>query len=120
MTHRLGVLAALIAVLIGLGFAAVQLTGSNPSHGRASHPELQALAAKLERPRTVVMVIFDELPLTSLMGPDGRIDAERYPAFGGVARRSVSTSALRWKESAPCRAQSAIWEARKLRVVATT
>jgi Sulfatase len=32
------------------------------------------------------MVVFDELPLTSLMGPGGRIDAERYPAFAGLAR----------------------------------
>ena len=32
------------------------------------------------------MVVFDELPLTSLMGPDGRIDAGRYPSFAGLAR----------------------------------
>ena len=32
------------------------------------------------------MVVFDELPLTSLMGPGGRIDAERYPSFAGLAR----------------------------------
>ena len=32
------------------------------------------------------MVVFDELPLASLMGPGGRIDAERYPAFARLAR----------------------------------
>ena len=32
------------------------------------------------------MVVFDELPLTSLIGDGGRIDAERYPAFAGLAR----------------------------------
>ncbi len=32
------------------------------------------------------MVVFDELPLTSLMGPGERIDASRYPAFAGLAR----------------------------------
>jgi hypothetical protein len=32
------------------------------------------------------MVVFDELPLTSLMGPGGRIDAERYPTFARLAR----------------------------------
>lgn len=31
------------------------------------------------------MVVFDELPLTSLMGRGGRIDASRYPAFAGLA-----------------------------------
>ena len=36
-------------------------------------------------PRTIVMVVFDELPLTSLMEPGGRIDASRYPAFAGLA-----------------------------------
>src|SRR5687767_2054161 len=32
------------------------------------------------------MVVFDELPLTSLIGRGGVIDAERYPAFAGLAR----------------------------------
>jgi hypothetical protein len=32
------------------------------------------------------MVVFDELPLTSLIGRGGLIDAERYPAFAGLAR----------------------------------
>ena len=31
------------------------------------------------------MVVFDELPLTSLLGPDDRIDASRYPAFAELA-----------------------------------
>jgi hypothetical protein len=35
------------------------------------------------------MVVFDELPLTSLMGPGGRIDSERYPAFARLARSAT-------------------------------
>jgi len=35
------------------------------------------------------MVVFDELPLTSLMGPRGRIDAERYPAFARLGRGAI-------------------------------
>ena len=35
------------------------------------------------------MVVFDELPLTSLMGPGGRIDAGRYPSFAGLARTAT-------------------------------
>jgi hypothetical protein len=35
------------------------------------------------------MVVFDELPLTSLMGPGGQIDASRYPTFAGLARDST-------------------------------
>ena len=33
--------------------------------------------------------MFDELPLTSLMGPGGRIDAGRYPSFAGLARTAT-------------------------------
>jgi hypothetical protein len=35
------------------------------------------------------VVVFDELPLTSLMEPGGRIDASRYPAFAGLAREGT-------------------------------
>ena len=41
------------------------------------------------RPRTIVVVVFDELPLTSLIGPGGRIDAGRYPSFAGLARTAT-------------------------------
>ena len=34
----------------------------------------------------VVMVLFDELPSTSLMDDRRRVDAERFPAFGQLAR----------------------------------
>ena len=36
----------------------------------------------------IVMVIFDELPLASLLDAGGRIDAARYPAFAELARTS--------------------------------
>jgi Sulfatase len=34
----------------------------------------------------VVMIIFDELPVTSLQRPDRRIDQTRYPGFGQLGR----------------------------------
>ncbi|WP_245719165.1 sulfatase-like hydrolase/transferase [Micromonospora rhizosphaerae] len=37
----------------------------------------------------VVMIVLDELPLVSLLGPDGRIDADRYPHFAELARGST-------------------------------
>ena len=37
----------------------------------------------------VVMVVFDELPVHSLMGADGRIDARRYPNFARLAADST-------------------------------
>ena len=37
----------------------------------------------------VVMVVFDELPLTSLLRSDGRVDRVRYPNFARLAARST-------------------------------
>ena len=37
----------------------------------------------------MVVVLFDEFPLASLMNGRGRIDAKRFPAFGELARRAT-------------------------------
>ena len=37
----------------------------------------------------VVLVVFDELPVTSLMRADGGVDSERYPGFGRLAREGT-------------------------------
>ena len=37
----------------------------------------------------VVLLIFDEFPTDDLLGPDGRIDAERFPNFAQLARLST-------------------------------
>lgn len=42
----------------------------------------------IERTPPVVLVVFDELPLNSLLAVDGQIDAERYPNFAALARGS--------------------------------
>ena len=54
-------------------------------------PQEEASAASVEvrRPAPVVMVVFDEFPGGSLMSPDGRIDASRFPNFAALARRST-------------------------------
>ena len=44
----------------------------------------EAVAAKGKPP--VVLLMFDEFPTDLLLGPDGRIDAGRYPAFAELAR----------------------------------
>ena len=46
-------------------------------------------AESAERHPPVVVVVFDEFPADSLLGPDGRIDAARYPNFAELA--SIST-----------------------------
>jgi hypothetical protein len=48
----------------------------------------------------IVVVVFDQLPVSSLMRPDGAIDAERYPGFAALAgtatwfRNATSNSEL--------------------------
>src|ERR687897_263456 len=46
-------------------------------------------AQSAERHPPVVVVVFDELPTDDLLGPDGRIDAERFPNFAELASMST-------------------------------
>ncbi len=58
--------------------------------------ELPAIASRTP----VVMVIFDELSLTSLLDSEAEIDAVRYPAFARLADRSHwfrNASAVDWR-----------------------
>ena len=68
--------AELAAVALFAGCAG--LGGDDPSH-----------AVQVERRPPVVVVVFDEFPADSILGPDGRIDAVRYPNFAKLA--SLST-----------------------------
>lgn len=77
--------AAAVAAVVGLGLAVLEPAPSRPTERRArAHAGVTPPGPV--RPRTIVMVVFDELPLTSLMDAGGRIDASRYPAFAGLAR----------------------------------
>lgn len=51
--------------------------------------EAEASLADVSASAPVVMVVLDELPLSSLLRPDGEIDAERYPSFAAIARDST-------------------------------
>ena len=70
--------AAVVAVVAGLVVGGRDPAPSRPVERHASEHS--------GRPQTIVTVVFDELPLTSLMGRGGQIDTERYPAFAGLAR----------------------------------
>jgi len=74
---------ALAAALVGAGLAVNGSPRSRPALARVGEGPLPHAVGP---PRTIVMVVFDELPLTSLLEPGGRIDAARYPAFAGLAR----------------------------------
>ena len=66
----------------------------------------EAVAGEARSRVPVVMVVFDELPATSLMDSRDRVDARRYPAFASLARdatwyRAATTVAGRTTEAVP-------------------
>jgi hypothetical protein len=50
--------------------------------------ESAAAVHTIERTPPIVFVVFDELPLNSLLNADGNIDAERYPNVNALAREA--------------------------------
>ena len=48
-----------------------------------------ATGVVVEDPRPVVMVVFDELPVASLLDADGQIDATRFPNFARLAEQAT-------------------------------
>jgi len=83
------VLRSALAILLG-GVAA--LAASSCSRGDEAEGERSARAsfrspeAAPAGPRPpVVMLVLDEFPVDLLLGPDGRIDAGRYPSFAALA-----------------------------------
>ena len=76
---------AVTAALVGLGLAVLEPAPSRPAERDAANRGRSEVPRRPAPPRTIVMVVFDELPLPSLLGPDDRIDASRYPAFADLA-----------------------------------
>ena len=56
---------------------------------RLLRPAPAATSGGRAAPVPVVMIILDEFPLLSLVGPDGRIAADRFPSFGALSRGST-------------------------------
>jgi hypothetical protein len=78
--------------LTALGFAAVSvpvLFLADPDTRQSVLPSTPVVAAPaIERTPPIVFVLFDELPLVSLLDAEGNIDAERYPNFAALAHAS--------------------------------
>lgn len=72
-------------------FLAAFLLTSPASALLSDEPDLDALGevSVPVPPGPVVVVVFDELPLPTLVKPDGTINAERYPAFARLAAGST-------------------------------
>jgi hypothetical protein len=78
--------AAVVAAAAALGLALIESAPSRPAVRDVAERSGALPVRGPARPKTIIVVVFDELPLTSLIGDGGRIDAERYPAFAGLAR----------------------------------
>lgn len=75
----------LVLLLVGAAVAAVVVAG----HDGAGAGDRDAAAEGGQRRPPVVLVVFDEFPADTLIGPDGQIDAARYPNFAALARTST-------------------------------
>jgi hypothetical protein len=73
--------AVLVLLLVGAAVGAVAVAGHDGA-GAGDKPAPEG------RP-PVVVVVFDEFPADTLIGPDDQIDAARYPNFAALARTSI-------------------------------
>lgn len=62
---------------------------SSPVETLLFPPEARIRVVAENADNDVVLVILDELPTSSLMNADGRIDAARFPSFADLARHST-------------------------------
>lgn len=61
--------------------------------------EAEAQLATVSSDAPVVFVVFDELPVTSIMGPDGDIDSVRFPNFARLSDEATwfrNTTTVDW------------------------
>lgn len=79
---------------------AVFLLFSESSRLVLPRAEADSADVEVENPAPLVFIILDELPLGSLLTPEGEIDASRFPAFAELARSAT------WYRSATAGADS--------------
>ena len=80
-----GAVAAIVAPLVFLLRPGVRGLLATGSAIQFEHEAMIAEAPPLQSDLPVVLVVFDELPTSSLQRPDGSIDERRFPAFAGLA-----------------------------------
>jgi hypothetical protein len=56
---------------------------------RLAVDDAEAASVTVRTPTPVVLVVLDELPLSSLMTPSGALDAQRFPGFGALAHQAT-------------------------------
>jgi hypothetical protein len=85
----------LLGAVLAVGFLAFALTSSEAPEGRPSDASPQPASARAPAPAEprrrphVLLLVLDEFPGDSLLGPNGRVDAGRYPSFARLASDST-------------------------------
>jgi hypothetical protein len=104
---RLGIVRQFFTALAPASLIVPAVFLLNPAVTHALLPSESAAGVQtIARTPPIVFAIFDELPLNSLLAPDGNIDAERYPNFAALARdaywfRNASTVAPTTSQAVP-------------------
>ena len=76
-----------VLVIAPLAFA-VAFVGFSPASDVVFGGGASSAGAAAPRPSRLVMVVFDELPLATLLDGQGAIDAALFPNFAALARTS--------------------------------
>jgi sulfatase-like protein len=76
---------SLLAVVVPVSAGAFLLHPDMTPFVRPTDPTRDAAVAVPSDSPPIVMVVFDQLPVTSLMRPDGALDRARYPGFAMLA-----------------------------------
>lgn len=75
----------LAPLVFGAWFAVATPVSDVLFASRADLPE----AVSVGQPAPVVMIVYDEFPLASMMHPDGSLDSEHFPSFARLAADGV-------------------------------
>lgn len=101
---RIGLVRQFLTALAPAALAVPAVFLLNPAVARTFLPsESAAGVQEIERTPPIVLVVFDELPLNSLLGPDGTIDAVRYRNFAALARDAY------WFRNASTVSSETVW-----------
>jgi hypothetical protein len=104
---RIPIVRQFVAALAPAALVVPALLLFDPDVAQTLRPSESAAAVQaVERTPPIVFVVFDELPLNSLLNTDGDIDAGRYPNFAALAReaywfRNASTVAPTTSDAVP-------------------
>ena len=87
---RFSALRTVVTMLIPAPFVFLALfLAQAPLDALSAESEAAVTTPVVESRTPVVVIVFDELPLASLLDEDGGVDAKRFPSFGALAAHAT-------------------------------